>query len=232
MAQTKTILLVNDEEDFRYALAEQLIIVGEFELQQVGSAREALSKVGQQDFDVIILDIGLRDIDGGELCRIMRKQTIKCPIIILTGQDSDANATLGLDVGAHEYVTKPFKFPVLLARIRSHLRQFDQTGDANFALGPYIFTPTQKFLVKEDGIKIRLTEKETNILKFLLRSENATVHRNILLHEVWGYNAGITTHTLETHIYRLRQKIEPDPSQAKMLVTERGGYKIVAKQQQ
>ncbi|MEK9758497.1 MAG: response regulator transcription factor [Paracoccaceae bacterium] len=228
MAQMKKILLVDDEEDLRDALAEQLLITGEFLIEQAGSARETLDQIGRQDFDIIILDIGLPDTDGRELCRIMRKQNVKCPIIMLTGQDSDADTILGLDAGANDYVTKPFKFPVLLARIRSQLRQFEQTEDANFLLGTYIFKPAQKFLLKDDGRKIRLTEKETNILKYLLRAENATVQREVLLHEVWGYNAGVTTHTLETHIYRLRQKIEPDPSQAKLLVTESGGYKIVA----
>jgi DNA-binding response OmpR family regulator len=228
MAQMKKILLVDDEEDLRDALAEQLLITGEFLIEQANSARETLEQIGRQDFDIIILDIGLPDTDGRELCRIMRKQNVKCPIIMLTGQDSDADTILGLDAGANDYVTKPFKFPVLLARIRSQLRQFEQTEDANFLLGAYIFKPAQKFLLKDDGRKIRLTEKETNILKYLLRAENATVQREVLLHEVWGYNAGVTTHTLETHIYRLRQKIELDPSQAKLLVTESGGYKIVS----
>ena len=229
MVQIKTILLVDDEEDLRDALAEQFLITGEFELDQAGSAREALSKMGQRDIDVIILDIGLPDIDGRELCRILRKQNIKCPIIMLTAQDSDADTILGLDAGANDYVTKPFKFSVLLARIRSHLRQFEQTEDANFFLGPYVFKPAQKFLLKDDNIKIRLTEKETNILKFLLRAKNTIVKRDVLLQEVWGYNAGVTTHTLETHIYRLRQKIEPNPFQAKLLVTESGGYMVVTK---
>lgn len=228
MAQMKKILLVDDEEDLRDALAEQLLITGEFLIEQASSARETLEQIGRQDFDIIILDIGLPDTDGRELCRIMRKQNVKCPIIMLTGQDSDADTILGLDAGANDYVTKPFKFPVLLARIRSQIRQFEQTEDANFLLGAYIFKPAQKFLLKDDGRKIRLTEKETNILKYLLRAENATVQRAVLLHEVWGYNAGVTTHTLETHIYRLRQKIELDPSQAKLLVTESGGYKIVS----
>ena len=229
MAQKKTILLVDDEEDLRHALAEQLLITGEFAIVQAVSASEALSKVVQQDFNFIILNIGLSDTDGLELCCIMRKQNIKSPIIILTEQDSDAETILELDVGANDYVTKPFKFLVLLERIRSHLRQFEQAEDANFALGPFIFKPTQKCLLQENGIKVRLTAKETSILKFLLRAENATVQRDVLLHEVWGYNAGVTTHTLETHIYRLRQKIECDPYQAKLLVTESGGYKIVTK---
>ena len=229
MVQLKTILLVDDEEDLRGALAEQFLITGEFEVDQVGSAREALLKAGQRDIDAIVLDIGLPDLDGRELCRILRKQNIKCPIIILIGQDSDNDTIAGLDAGANDYLTKPFKFLVLLARIRSHLRQFAPTEDANFFFGTYVFKPGQKFLLKDNNSKIRLTEKETNILKFLIRSENTVVKREVLLQEVWGYNAGVTTHTLETHIYRLRQKIEHDPSQAKLLVTESGGYKIVTK---
>ena len=229
MAQIKTIMLVDDKEDFREALAEQFLIAGEFELDQAGSAREALLKIEQRDIDVIILDIGLPDIDGGELCRILREKNIKCPIIMLSAQESDADSVLGLDAGANDYVTKPFKFSVLLARIRSHLRLFEQTEDADFFLGPYVFKPGQKFLLKNDNIKIRLTEKEANILKFLLRAENTIVKRDVLLQKVWGYNAGVTTHTLETHIYRLRQKIESDPFQAKLLVTESGGYMVVTK---
>lgn len=222
----KKILLVDDEEDLRDALAEQLLITEEFDVVQAGMGSEALTAVKSADLDLIILDVGLPDTDGRELCKLMRKQGIKCPIIMLTGHDSDADTILGLDAGANDYVTKPFKFSVLLARIRSHLRQFEHSEDATFPLGPYTFKPSQKILMSEDERKIRLTEKETNILKYLLRSGEASVSRDELLHEVWGYNAGISTHTLETHIYRLRQKIEPNPSQVSLLVTSDGGYRI------
>lgn len=222
----KKILLVDDEEDLRDALAEQLLITEEFDVVQAGTGSEALTAVKSADLDLIILDVGLPDTDGRELCKLMRKQGIKCPIIMLTGHDSDADTILGLDAGANDYVTKPFKFSVLLARIRSHLRQFEHSEDATFPLGPYTFKPSQKILMSEDERKIRLTEKETNILKYLLRSGEASVSRDELLHEVWGYNAGISTHTLETHIYRLRQKIEPNPSQVSLLVTSDGGYTI------
>ncbi|MGC6527376.1 MAG: response regulator transcription factor [Paracoccaceae bacterium] len=222
----KKILLVDDEEDLRDALAEQLLITEEFDVVQAGTGSEALTAVKSADLDLIILDVGLPDTDGRELCKLMRKQGIKCPIIMLTGHDSDADTILGLDAGANDYVTKPFKFSVLLARIRSHLRQFEHSEDATFPLGPYTFKPSQKILMSEDERKIRLTEKETNILKYLLRSGEASVSRDELLHEVWGYNAGISTHTLETHIYRLRQKIEPNPSQVSLLVTSDGGYRI------
>ena len=222
----KKILLVDDGEDLRDALAEQLLITEEFDVVQAGTGSEALTAVKSADLDLIILDVGLPDTDGRELCKLMRKQGIKCPIIMLTGHDSDADTILGLDAGANDYVTKPFKFSVLLARIRSHLRQFEHSEDATFPLGPYTFKPSQKILMSEDERKIRLTEKETNILKYLLRSGEASVSRDELLHEVWGYNAGISTHTLETHIYRLRQKIEPNPSQVSLLVTSDGGYRI------
>ena len=177
-------------------------------------------------YDLVILDVGLPDIDGRDLCRDLRTQGVKSPILMLTGHDSDADTIMGLDAGANDYVTKPFKFPVLLARIRAQLRQHEQSEEAIFQLGPYTFKPSAKLLITEDDKKIRLTEKETNILKFLYRAAAGVVPRDTLLHEVWGYNAGVTTHTLETHIYRLRQKIELSHSNTQILVTEPGGYRL------
>ncbi|MDJ0822637.1 MAG: response regulator transcription factor [Paracoccaceae bacterium] len=228
MAQLRNILLVDDDDDLREALAEQLIMTEDFEVFEADNGANAMTRVKEQIFDLIILDVGLPDTDGRELCRLMRKQGVKSPILMLTGHDTDADTILGLDAGANDYVTKPFKFPVLLARIRAQLRQHEQSEDAVFSLGPYTFKPAMKLLTTEDDRKIRLTEKETNILKFLYRSSEGVVARDTLLHEVWGYNAGVTTHTLETHIYRLRQKIEPDPSNARLLVTESGGYRLVS----
>ena len=228
MAQGKKVLLIDDDEDFRDALVEQLSIIEGFEVFEAGDAAETLAIIKNTEFDLLILDIGLPDADGRELCKLLRKQGVKCPIIMLTGHDSDADTILGLDAGANDYVTKPFRFTVLLARMRAQLRQHEQSEDATFVVGPYNFKPAHKFLLTQTGEKIRLTEKETNILKFLLRSANTIVGRDTLLHEVWGYNANVTTHTLETHIYRLRQKIEPDPTRVSLLVTESGGYKLVA----
>ena len=150
---------------------------------------------------------------------------------MLTGAATEADTILGLDAGANDYVTKPFRFGVLLARIRAHLRRFETSDAAILHFGPYDFRPSVKQLTTQAGDKIRLTEKEANILKFLYRASAETVSRETLLHEIWGYNAQITTHTLETHIYRLRQKIEADPSNAKLLVTEDGGYRLVTADQ-
>ena len=228
MAQMKRILLVDDDEDLREALGEQLLMTEGFDVFEAANGSDAMEKVKGELYDLIVLDIGLPDTDGRELCRLMRKQGVKCPVLMLTGHDGDSDTILGLDAGANDYVTKPFKFPVLLARMRAQLRQHEQSEDAIFTLGPYTFKPAMKMLIAEDERKIRLTEKETNILKFLYRSTNGVVPRDTLLHEVWGYNAGVTTHTLETHIYRLRQKIEPDPSNVRLLVTESGGYRLIS----
>ena len=228
MANIKKILMVDDEQDLREALADQLVLTEEFDVFEAEDGAQGLEKAKQAIYDLVILDVGLPDMDGRELCRLMRKQGVKCPVLMLTGHDTDADTILGLDAGANDYVSKPFKFPVLLARIRAQLRQHEQSEDAVFQLGPYTFKPANKMLVTEEDRKIRLTEKETNLLKFLYRATDGVVARDVLLHEVWGYNAGVTTHTLETHIYRLRQKIEPDPSNARLLVTESGGYRLVA----
>ncbi len=228
MAQLRKILLVDDDDDLREALSEQLVMTEDFDVFEAANGAEGMEKAKAGPHDLVILDVGLPDTDGRELCRRMRKAGVKCPILMLTGHDSDADTILGLDAGANDYVTKPFKFPVLLARIRAQLRQHEQSEDAVFQLGPYTFKPAQTMLVDDKDRKIRLTEKETNILKYLYRAQQGVVARDVLLHEVWGYNAGVTTHTLETHIYRLRKKIEPDPSNARLLVTESGGYRLVA----
>jgi len=226
MSVAKRILLVDDDSDLREALAEQLMMIDDFDVFEAEDGAGGIERTKGEMHDLVILDVGLPDMDGREVCRMMRKAGVKCPVIMLTGHDTDADTILGLDAGANDYVTKPFKFPVLLARIRAQLRQHEQSEDAVFAIGPYSFRPGTKVLIDDAEKKIRLTEKETNILKFLYRAGGRTVERDTLLREVWGYNAGVTTHTLETHIYRLRQKIEPDPSNAQILLTETGGYRL------
>lgn len=226
--RAKRILLVDDDDLLRDTLLEQFSAHDDFSVEPVAKANEAIERVKEEaHIDLMILDVGLPDMDGREACRIMRKNGFKSPIIMLTGADSEADTILGLDAGANDYVSKPFKFGVLLARVRAHLRSHEQSEDAVFKVGPYEFRPAVKMLVTPEDKKIRLTEKETSILKFLYRAGGKPVTRDVLLDEVWGYNSGVTTHTLETHVYRLRQKIESDPSNAEILVTEPGGYRLV-----
>jgi DNA-binding response OmpR family regulator len=223
----RRILLVDDDAELRKTLIDQLSPYREFDLAEAGTAADALGKVRDNHTDLMLLDVGLPDMDGREAVKIMRREGFKSPIIMLTGQDSDADQILGLESGANDYVTKPFRFSVLLARMRAALRQHDQSEDVVFTIGPYAFQPAAKMLEAPDGAKVRLTDKETSILKYLYRQGPKTITREILLKEVWGYNNRVTTHTLETHIYRLRQKIERDPSNARLLVTEDGGYRLV-----
>ncbi len=224
---TRTLLLVDDDDDLREVLVEQLSLYEEFDVLQASTASKGVEAARSAMVDLIVMDVGLPDMDGREAVKILRKGGFKAPVIMLTGHDTDSDTILGLEAGANDYVTKPFKFAVLLARIRAQLRQHEQSEDATFAVGPYTFTPSQKMLVDGNGKKVRLTEKEASIIKYLYRAGAQVVTRDTLLEEVWGYNSGVTTHTLETHVYRLRQKIERDPSNASILVTESGGYKLV-----
>ena len=227
MPNTRKILIVDDDPELRDALTEQLSLHEEFEAvaTENGSKGVQAAKAGQ--IDLVIMDVGLPDIDGREAVRILRKNGFKAPIIMLTGHDTDSDTILGLESGANDYVTKPFRFSVLLARIRVQLRQHEAGEDAVFTIGPYTFRSSSKLLLNPKGNKVRLTEKETSILRYLYRAGEQPVPRETLLGDVWGYNSGVTTHTLETHIYRLRQKIEKDAAAPLILITEPRGYKLV-----
>jgi DNA-binding response OmpR family regulator len=226
MPSPKRVLLLDDDTMLRSSLAEQLAAEDAFAIVEASTCAEARERARDGLFEFMILDVGLPDGDGRALCRALRDDGITCPIILLTAADSDADTIEGLESGANDYITKPFRFAVLMARLHAHLRSHGQSEDAVYRIGPYTFRPSAKVLLDASQKKIRLTEKETNILKYLYRC-GETVPRETLLHEVWGYNPAVTTHTLETHIYRLRQKIEVNPGQARLLVTESGGYRLM-----
>ncbi|MFC1458990.1 response regulator transcription factor [Microvirga arabica] len=227
MSNASRLLVVDDDQDLRDTLAEQLGLHDEFQVTTAETANGAIEAVKGDRIDLAIMDVGLPDMDGREAVKVMRQNGFRSPIIMLTAQGSETDTVMGLEAGANDYVVKPFKFAVLLARIRAQLRQYEASEDAVFQIGPYIFRPGSKLLTTEKGSKLKLTEKETAILRYLYRAGQAVVGRDTLLTEVWGYNSNVTTHTLETHIYRLRQKIESDPSNASILVTEPGGYKLI-----
>ncbi|MGE4063890.1 MAG: response regulator transcription factor [Rhodospirillaceae bacterium] len=230
MSSTRSILIVDDDDLLRTSLKEQLAAQGDFaRVEEAANGASGIAKATSSVFDIILLDLGLPDMDGRDICRTLREQGVRSPIIMLTASDSEDDTVTGLNAGANDYITKPFRLAVLLARVRAHLRQHEQSDDAVFKIGPYQFHPAAKMLRIGDGKrKIRLTEKETAILKYLYRIGNKTVSRETLLGEVWGYNAAVTTHTLETHIYRLRQKIEENPAEVRLLITEPGGYRLNA----
>jgi DNA-binding response OmpR family regulator len=227
MSSVKRVLVVEDDTMLRASLAEQLSQEGAYTVVETGDCAAARRAAGDGLYEFMILDVGLPDGDGRDLCRDFRAQGVTCPILLLTAADTDADTIAGLKSGANDYVTKPFRFAVLMARVHALLRSHGRSEEAMYRIGPYTFRPSAKLLLGADARKIRLTEKETNILKYLHRCGD-TVPRETLLHEVWGYNPAVTTHTLETHIYRLRQKIELNPGEARILVTESGGYRLMA----
>ncbi|MBS0641352.1 MAG: response regulator transcription factor [Proteobacteria bacterium] len=229
MAVERPVLVVDDDTALCETLIDQLADDGEFSATRAASIQEAEARLAEENarFDAIILDVGLPDGDGRDLCLRLRKQGHHMPIIMLTGSEGEVDVVHGLDSGANDYIAKPVKIAVLLARLRAQIRTFENSEDAVFTIGPYTFRPAARILQDPNKKhRIRLTEKEVGILKFLYRTGNRPSARQVLLNEVWGYNAGITTHTLETHIYRLRQKIEPDASNPRLLITEPGGYRL------
>jgi DNA-binding response OmpR family regulator len=227
MSHIRKILIVDDDAELRDTLLEQLRLHEEFEAAAAENAAKGMRIAKADQIDLIIMDVGLPDMDGREAVRSLRKSGFKAPVIMLTGHDTDSDTILGLEAGANDYVAKPFRFAVLLARIRAQLRQHEASEDAVFNIGPYAFRPSSKLLTTPKGSKVRLTEKETAILRYLYRAGQQPVSRETLLQEVWGYNSGVTTHTLETHVYRLRQKVEEDAANPAILVTDSGGYKLV-----
>ena len=227
MINGKRLLLVEDDDAIRETLRDQLR--EEFSIVEAARGAEALELAEASHHDLIILDVGLPDMDGLDVCKLMRRAGINAPVIMLTGADTEADTVLGLDWGANDYVTKPFKMGLLLARIRAQLRRHERSEGTILIIGPYAFHPTEKIMIDSANgdRKIKLTEKETEMLRYLFRVGGTIIGRDVLLNEVWGYNSGVTTHTLETHVYRLRQKIERDPSNAEILVTEPGGYRLI-----
>ena len=226
MTNLKKVLLIESDVDLREALCEQLRNTDQFEVFSSGDDTETVEKLRVQSYDVIVVDLHPLNKDSLGACRLIYAQNVKCPILLLTERDEISSTVFGQDARASDYIIKPFKFPILLARINIQLQKYERSNDSVFTLGPYKFHPAIKILKTHDNNEIQLTEKETDILKFLYHTVEDVVPRDILLHEVWGYNNSVTTHTLETHIYRLRQKIERNPSLAELLVTESGGYRL------
>lgn len=228
MTAKRPLLIVEDDAELRETLVDSLTDERGFACLTAATLQEADTALATEDarFDAIILDIGLPDGDGRDYCARLRRQGHRMPILILTGAGGEDNIVRGLESGANDYISKPFRSDELVARLHAQLRLFDGTEDAVFSVGPFIFQPGKKLLRDPTRkSRIHLTGKETSLLKFLYRAAGR-VDRQVLLNEVWGYNSGANTHTLETHIYRLRQKLEVNAMTPSLLVTEDGGYSL------
>jgi DNA-binding response OmpR family regulator len=205
------ILLAESDDVLRASLAEQLEQEG-YDVTPAGNGEEA-HLAACEPFGFAIIGLA----DGEQIASALRDRGLGCPVLLMA--DGEGPST-------QEVLIRPFRFSALLARLHALNAHNSVGNEAAVRIGPYTFHPSAK-LLQADGRKVRLTEKETNILKFL-HASSGTVPREILLHEVWGYSPAVATHTLETHIYRLRKKIEMDPANAQILLTEGGGYRLSA----
>ena len=226
MNPSTKILLINNDKDLGEALAFQLRLDEKYQIVETSDETSPLTQINNNFCDLVIINSQSSALKECNLTKSLRLLGYKKPIIMLINRNSNLDIPDGHNHKADEYIIKPFRYPVLLKSIETQLHKYKKSEDAQYSIGKYAFKPNSKILETNESSSIRLTEKENNILKFLYKNLGNTVSRETLLHEVWGYNSKVTTHTLETHIYRLRQKIEDDPSNACFLITEPGGYKL------
>ncbi len=222
------VLVLEDDTEFRAFVTAELQVAG-FQPVEAGTVSEAEEHAlrGPERFEALILDVTLPDGDGRDLCARLRAAGLQVPVLMLTGADGEEDIVRGLEAGANDYVAKPCSAGVLIARLRTQMRLHENSMDAVFSLGPWQFHPALKLLRDSQGMRIWLTPKEVDILRYLQRN-GGIVSKHALLAEVWGYNPSVSSHTLETHIYRLRQKIEVNPSAARLLLTAEGGYQLAS----
>jgi DNA-binding response OmpR family regulator len=226
MVAERKILVVDDDSELRRVLAEQLEMY-EFSVGQAERAGAALELSKRDLFGAILLDVNLADINGHELCRLLRRSGIRAPILMMTGAPSDADAILCFECGASDYIRKPFRFSVLLARLRAQLRLNEQDETAH-SIDRFAFRPSGRVLLDADARKeVELTARETELLKYLYRLRGRSVGRETLLRDVWGYSPDAATHTVEQAVYRLRKKLELDPSHPQILVRDGEGYRLM-----
>jgi two-component system response regulator RegX3 len=221
------VLVVEDEESFSDALSYMLRREG-YEAVVAGNGIDALAEFDRGGADIVLLDLMLPGLSGTEVCRTLRAKSA-VPIIMLTAKDTEIDKVVGLELGADDYVTKPYSARELLARIRAVLRRGTDTDlppDATLGAGP-VRMDVERHTVAVDGEPISLPLKEFDLLELLLRNAGRVLTRGQLIDRVWGSDYVGDTKTLDVHVKRLRAKIEPDPATPKWLVTVRGlGYKF------
>ncbi len=217
-------LLVDPDARRRSVLAARLRTHEDLVVGEADGAAAALKCLSDRSVDLVLADLDLPDMEGHELCRVLRARRCDVPIVVLVLDAAAAEAVLALEAGAVDCIERPPRLPVLLARLRAHLRLRDRSETAHLPIAGYTFRPASRMLVDSGaGARIPLTDKEAAILKQLYRAGGRPVPRRILLERIWGYGGAVETHTLETNVYRLRRKIRRD-----IVITEPDGYRLGA----
>jgi len=222
------VLVVEDDPAIMLGLVDNLEAES-YEVLTATDGEAAYRSIVEEKPDLVILDLMLPKRSGYDVCRKARAEGITTPILMLTARGEEGDRVLGLDLGADDYVTKPFSMPELLARVRALLRRAYPSGDlpAELRLGDVV-VDFERYVASKGVRKLELTPKEFGVLRVLAARAGAVVRRDELLDEVWGYNADVTTRTVDTHVATLRAKIESKPSEPQHLITVYGvGYKLV-----
>lgn len=226
---TARVLLVEDEPGLQLALTDRLAAEG-FRVETAGDGNAAIQRATTEPFDVIVLDVMLPGRDGFDVAKTVRQQGVQTPILMLTARTQVVDRVVGLKLGADDYLTKPFEMMELLARIEALLRRAPKTSGASlerFQFGN-VLIDVRKAEVTRDGALVELSAKEFHLLRYFVEHRGATLSREELLTEVWGYQATPSTRTVDVHVAWLRQKLEPNPRVPHYILTVHGlGYKFV-----
>jgi DNA-binding response OmpR family regulator len=224
------ILIVEDEPNMRLGLKDNLEFEG-YEVDLAEEGEKALKMIRENEYNLILLDVMLPKISGFDICKTIRKEGVQTPVILLTAKGEEIDKVLGLELGADDYVTKPFSLRELLARIKAVLRRGEtslqsESPDANIGKLVVNFSGYEAY---DDGVPVQMSHKEFEILQFLWKKRNSTVSREELLNNIWGYEETPTTRTVDNFIVKLRSRIEKDPNHPKIIITVHGtGYKLVS----
>jgi DNA-binding response OmpR family regulator len=224
------ILIVEDDRSILRGLKENLVFEGHTVIEAT-RGDEALEQVAASKPDLVILDVMLRGLSGLDVCRRVRKTDKRLPILMLTVRSTEVDKIMGLDLGADDYMTKPFSLPELLARVRALLRRTEAGRETalpdTLAFGD-VRLDFQRFLATRGGQPVHLTPKEFALIRYLAAQEGVAVRRDLLIDHVWGEDVYPTNRTVDTHVLSLRNKLEPNPEQPRHLLTVHGvGYRFV-----
>jgi DNA-binding response OmpR family regulator len=222
----KKILIVEDEEAMQLGLGNNLKYDG-YEVDFASDGDEGLNKIRDNKYNLIILDVMLPKLSGFDVCKIVRSEGIKTSIIMLTAKNEEIDKVLGLEIGADDYITKPFSLREFLARVRAVLRRGDDDSGDQIKIGK-INVNFNSYNATENDQSISLSSKEFDILHYLWNNKNKTVSRDELLSNIWGEDVYSTSRTIDNFILKLRQKIEDNPNEPKKIITIHGiGYKLL-----
>lgn len=223
------ILVLEDEPEMQRGLRDNLEFEG-YDVTVVGDGKKGLDLLLSQSFDLVFLDVMLPGMSGFDVCKQARAAGVTLPIIMLTAKGEEIDKVLGLELGADDYITKPFGLRELLARVKALLRRAQKEPEASSAkitIG-LLEIDFGSYAASKKGKSIAMTSKEFDVLKYLWQHKNQVITRDDLLTNVWGYDESISSRTVDNFIVKLRQKIEKDPSHPKHIITMHGtGYKLV-----